>query len=283
MIAETFSGLWYLHAAFALRMQEMIVPRLLAGKDPLPAHFQLGAKIDGYDKEGDYDPDRAMLGRFLKDGGGEVAVIPIQGAMSRFGMCGMGNEFTARMLAMAANEPTVKAVVLKGHTPGGSVDSIEMLADAVRAFPKTIVGYVNGMVASAGVFAFSPSDAIVMENSSMAEYGSIGVLNVHVDQSAALEKAGMTVTIFRAGESVDKARFNAIEPLTPELMQEMQDELDDALKVFKGYVRRGRAGKLTSDEVFTGKMYKGKDALRLGLVDKLGGLQDAIKLARKLG
>ncbi len=282
MLAETFSGLWYLHEPFAARMREMMVPRLLAGKDPLPGHLKIDANLDPYGKDGSFDPDVAMMNRFLKAGGGEVAVIPIEGAMSRFGICGMGNEFTARMLAIAAIEPTIKAVVLKGHTPGGSVDSIEMLADTIRGFPKAIVGYVNGMVASAGVFAFSQTDATVMENSAMAEYGSIGVLNVHVDQSGALEKAGIKVRIYRASESVDKARFNAVEPLTAELAQKMQDELDMAMTLFKGYVRRGRAGKLTSEEVFTGKMYKGKDAQRLGLVDKLGGLGDAIQLARKL-
>ena len=284
MIAETFSGLWYIHEPFAARMQDMILPRLSAGKDPLPAHFQVGAKIDSYDKDGNFDPDRVMLNRFLKTGGGDVAVIPIEGAMSRFGICGMGNEFTATMLALALAEPSVKGVVLKAHTPGGTVDSVEMLADAVRDFAKTkpVVGYVNGMCASAGVFGICASSAIVMENSAMAEIGSIGVLSVHIDQSKALEKNGLSVKIYRASDSVDKARFNGVEPMTDELEQEIQAELDAAMKTFKGYVRRGRAGKLTSDEIFTGKMYKRKDALRLGLVDSLGSLGDAIKLARRM-
>ena len=121
-----------------------------------------------------------------------------------------------------------------------------------------------------------------MENSQAAEFGSIGVLMVHVDQSEALSKAGLNVRIFRAGESIDKATINGIEPLTPELEAEIQTSLDEAMSLFKGYVKRGRAGKLTSEDVFSGKMYNKKDAISYGLVDSAGSLADAIKLARRL-
>ena len=92
----------------------------------------------------------------------------------------------------------------------------------------------------------------------------------------------MDVTIFRATGSEDKALINGIEPLTDELKAEIQTDLNACRKVFLGYVKRGRAGKLKSDEVFTGKMYKKNDAIKLGLVDKVGTLSDALKRARKL-
>lgn len=266
-------------------MEGILLPRLAAGFDPIPPHFraaQIEAAISPRDKNGNWSQARAYLDLYLRAGGGDVAVIPIEGTMSRFGFCGMGNEFLTEVINEAAAEPEVKAMVIKGHSPGGTVDSVEMLADAIKNFPKPSVGYINGIAASACVFAMSQCDQIVQENSSSSETGSIGVLMVHINQTAALEKAGIQVTIFRAGESVDKARINAVEPLTDDLVAEIESDLDAAMKVFKGYVRRGRAGRLTSDEVFSGKMYKKSEALKLGLIDKVGNLADAIKLARKL-
>jgi ClpP class serine protease len=280
--AETFSGLWYINEPFLKRMEGIILPRLIAGIDPIPLHFRPNSAINIFDQDGDINPEKFFLSRCLKDGGGEVAVIPLTGTMSRFGMCGMGNEFLVSVLNAAANEPAVKAVVFKGHTPGGTVDSIEMLANAVKTFPKPIVGFVAGMVLSAGYFFFSQMDVIVMEDSVVATIGSIGVLMVHVDQSAAMEKAGLKVTIFRADDSVDKAKVNGIEPLTDELISGIQTSLNQSMSRFKGYVRRGRIGKLKSDEVFTGKEYKNKEGVDLGLADRIGSLEDAIKIARKL-
>jgi signal peptide peptidase SppA len=280
--AETFSGLWYINEPFARRMESIMIPRLVAGLDPIPAQFKPNSAINIFDEDGDFNPVKYRLSQYLKTGGGDVAVIPLVGAMSRFGLCGEGNEFLTQVLQEAAAEKSVKAVVMKGHTPGGTVDSVESFADAIKNFPKPIVGYVAGMVASAGVFAMSQCDSIVMEDAVMAEIGSIGVLQVYVNQQAALEKAGIDVRIFRAGESVDKARVNGVEPLTDDLLAEIQSDLDACMKAFKGYVRRGRAGKLTSDEVFTGRMYKKKEALNLGLIDRIGSLEDAIKLARRL-
>lgn len=280
MNAETLSGLWYIHEPFANRMGDIIIPRLAAGMEPFPAYLRPNAGIDVYDKNGDWSYVRASLDQYLKAGGGEVAVIPIVGTMSRFGMCGMGNEFIAAVLQEAAFEPKCKAVVLKATSPGGTVDSTEMLADQVRLFPKPVVAFVAGQAASACLFVISQADVIVIENSVSAEMGSIGVLAIHVDQSQALEKQGMKVTIFRATDSVDKMRINPVEPLNEGIIQELQENLDASQKTFKGYVRRGRAGKLKSDEVFTGKMYNNPNSIRLGLADRSGSLQDAIKIAK---
>lgn len=280
MNAETLSGLWYIHEPFANRMGDIIIPRLAAGVEPFPAYLRPNAGIDVYDKDGDWSYIRASLAQYLKAGGGEVAVIPIVGTMSRFGMCGMGNEFIAAVLQEAAFEPKCKAVVLKATSPGGTVDSTEMLADAVRNFPKKIVAFVAGQAASACLFVISQADVIVIENSISAEMGSIGVLAIHVDQSEALEKQGLKVTIFRASDSVDKMTINPVEPLKEAVIQEIQTSLDKSQNRFKGYIRIGRAGKLKSEEVFTGKMYDNPDSIRLGLADVSGSLQDAIKIAK---
>ena len=281
MTAETFSGLWFIHEPFALRMQSIVLPRLAAGKDPIPGHFKLRTQISAIDENGNLDINRYYLRDALRQGGGDVAVIEIEGTMSRYGYCGYGNERIVGILKAAEAEPQVKAVVLKMDTPGGTVDSTDILADAVARFSKPIIAWTN-FCASAGYFVASQADQIVMENSIASEVGSIGVLMVYVDQSEALEKEGLKVTIYRADASVDKARINGLEPLTNELEAEIRASLNEASRAFNGYVRRGRAGKLKGDAVLTGKMYNKRQALKEGLVDKLGSLDDAIAMARKL-
>lgn len=265
-------------------MHDMIVPRLRAGKDPLPASYLRQQRPDAAEPQPlgyGIDYDLRDLSDYLKAGGGEVAVIPISGTMSRNGLCGYGNEYTARILEKADAYDKVKAVVLKINTPGGTVDSTEMLADTVKNFSKPIVAWTP-YCASAGYFVASQSDEIIIEPSVTSEVGSIGVLMVYTDYTKYLEKEGMDVTIFRAEGSEDKALINGIEPLTDELKAEIQADLNACRKAFLGYVKRGRAGKLQSDEVFSGKMYKKKEAINLGLVDQIGTLSDAIKRARKL-
>lgn len=284
MLEQTFSGLWYINEAFAMRMHDMILPRLRAGKDPLPASYlrqQRPQTMESQSSTSGIDWDLEDLKDFLKAGGGDVAVVPISGAMSRNGLCGYGNEYTARILEKADSYAKVKAVVLKINTPGGTVDSTEMLADTVKNFSKPIVAWTP-YCASAGYFVASQADAIVMENAVTSEVGSIGVLMVYTDYSKYLEKEGMDVTIFRADGSEDKALINGIEPLSEELKAEIQGDLNACRKAFLGYVRRGRAGKLQSDEVFSGKMYKKEAAIRLGLADRIGTLSDAVKRARKM-
>ncbi|MPR36537.1 S49 family peptidase [Salmonirosea aquatica] len=284
MNAETFSGLWFIDEPFAHRMEGIILPRLAAGFDPIPPHFlraneQLRAGISFRDSQGNFSYSRYLLDKYLTAGGGDVAVIPINGTMSRYGFCGGGNEEIASVLAEAATEKQVKGVVLKMDTPGGTVDSTDMLADAVASFPKRIEAWTN-YCASAGMFVASQADDITMENGIVSSVGSIGVLMVYVDRSEQLEKSGQKVTIFRADGSQDKARINGVEPLTDELRAEITAQLNEAKASFDGYVRRGRAGKMISDEPLTGKMYNKRDALRLGLVDRLGSLADTINRVR---
>ncbi len=287
MYEQTFAGLWYLNEAFARRMHDVMLPRLVAGKEPIPAHLlmteerqRLAAKAHFMDEES-HDWYLQDLKYYRRQGGGDVAVIPISGTMSRDGYCGYGNEHITKLIEVADRDSATKAVVLKVNTPGGTVDSTEMLADTVKNFSKPIVSWTP-YCASAGLFVASQSDLIFLENSVTSEVGSIGVLMVYTDYSKYLEKQGMAVTIFRADGSEDKALINGIEPLTDKLKAEIQADLNACRKAFLGYVKRGRVGKLQSDEVFSGKMYKKAEAKSLGLVDQIGSLSDAIKAARKL-
>ena len=106
-------------------------------------------------------------------------------------------------------------------------------------------------------------------------------MGIIVDDSEAESKTGIKTQIILADGSEDKVQDNSL-PLSEEKIAAYKAELNEIRTQFVGYVRKGRAGKLTSDSVFSGKMYNNKDAVKLGLVDGIASLDEAIKRALKL-
>ncbi len=111
-----------------------------------------------------------------------------------------------------------------------------------------------------------------------AEVGSIGVLIVHTDMSKMYEDAGVKKTILRAG--VNKARLNPIEPLTPEVKAQIQQNLDDVHSMFRAQVAKGRPNLASEDlaAVTDGSVFLGKRAKTAGLVDNVSSFEQALKL-----
>lgn len=210
-----------------------------------------------------------------------VLVLPLVGEMSRESYWSYGTELLAACLDAASKDDSYVGAVLKVNTPGGTADSCPVLADAVASFGKPIIASAN-YCASGGVFVSSQADEVWMENTSSSRLGSIGSLAIYENYQKALEQAGIDLTIFRSSSSPDKGLVNAYEPLTEEGKAEIMAAVNAAQKEFAGYVKRGRAGKITSDEVFTGKMYTAKEAISLGLADRTGSLNEAVKAVQKM-
>ena len=261
-------------------MADLIRPRLEAGKDPIPTNLlsqkpAISAQLnDGYEQR---------VASYFRQANG-VAIVPIDGAMSRNGeLCSYGNEVIMGWLDILSRDPQTRAIVLKVNSPGGTVDSTRAFADQVRAIRniKPVVGWTP-FAASAAYYVLSQCTEIMVEDQLVGGVGSIGVLMVLADQSAALEKQGIKVQIIRADGSHDKALINGVEPVSDETMAELKATLNACRAEFVGYVRRGRAGKLTSNEVFTGKMYNATEAVKLGLADRKGSFQQAIQRAVQL-
>jgi protease-4 len=116
----------------------------------------------------------------------------------------------------------------------------------------------------------------------VAGVGSIGAIYVHQDDSAKREKEGISEEVIVSEGSEDKVIYGGYAGMTDELRAEIKSMLGASRREFVGYVRRGRAGKLANDSALTGRNYRGKDAIDLGLVDRVGTLDEAIKRARKL-
>ncbi len=216
--------------------------------------------------------------------GSKVAVIPVQGAIKKYGgMCSLGTKDLVAQLSAANRDPEIAAVVLDIDSPGGQVDGTEEFAQAVAASGKPVVAYIDGLGASAAYWIASQAAHIFINSASTGYAGSLGVLCMSMDQSAFLERQGVKVEILRSSRAVDKARLNPVEPLSDAVRAQVQADLDQIADTFISAVEKGRAGKLsTKEDVFTGKVYRGADALKYGLVDKVGSLQDAVNHAAKL-
>lgn len=228
------------------------------------------------DMNGNYVPWDIAKGK-----AGFVAVLPLIGTMSRYGgFCSHGSEEIASWIMEANATENISSIVLEINSGGGDVDGTELLGQVVKQSKKPVVAYVAGMAASAAYWVASQCAEIIMESGTTSEVGSIGVLSMHVDSSKAYEMNGHKITILRSDGSEDKALFNSIESLTPEIISAVKTDLNSIRSTFIKTVKQGRPG--ISDTVFSGKMYWGNAAIKLGMADKIGFLGDAVKRADQL-
>lgn len=290
MIESLISEKWALHehihnvqASLILRRlsQGLSMPDYTAEREQFKPSFVPKSAIEAYHK----DPNGNWKDWDIAPSkSGNVAIIPIIGTMTRYGgLCSYGTEDIATWIIEANNADYVSAIVLEINSGGGQVDGTELLASVVKQSKKPVVSYVAGMSASAAYWVASQTKEIIMESDVTSEVGSIGVLAMHVDMSKFYEKEGYKIKIIRSEGSQDKALFNGVEQLTPELEASVRQELSVIRDRFISTVKSGRPK--IADDVFTGKMYTGKEAIKKGMADRIGFLGDAVYradlLARK--
>jgi len=205
MINQIFTGAWALEQTFHDRMAIIGLRRLEAGLEPFAinvadrkvAYLVADAPLKGKDDKGKDDwggdksaavPGYEYVSKVAVKSG-LVAVIPIMGAMSRYGnYCSWGSEDMANWILEANQDPSISAIVLEINSPGGQVDGTQMLGEVIRQSQKPVVAWVAGMAASAAYWVASQAREIMMESLTTSEVGSIGVLAVHIDATKALEK-----------------------------------------------------------------------------------------------
>jgi protease-4 len=201
--------------------------------------------------------------------------------------CATGTAEISAAIQQAFQDPNVSAIVLHMDSGGGDVDGTEALGNIIAQQVKPIVSFVDGLSASANYWAASQTNHVMVSSKTTSFVGSIGVLAMHVDQSAFLEKQGVKVSIIRSSKATDKARMNSVEPLTDELLADYTAQLDSIHNTFISTVKSGRNKALgrdakLSDSLFTGRVYNGQEAIKNGLADSVGTLSDAIRKADAL-
>jgi signal peptide peptidase SppA len=213
---------------------------------------------------------------------GAVAVVPIRGVIAnRMGGMdessgGTSVERIGAMVAQIADDATIGTIIYDIDSPGGTVPGVQELAAQMFALrgQKTQIAQVNSLAASAAYWLASQCDEIVSVPSGMA--GSIGVFMAHQDVSKALEKEGIDVTLISAGKY--KVEGNPFEPLSPEALAVKQDLVDSTYAQFVKDVARGRGTSQTAvrDGYGQGRVLDAKDALKAGLIDSIGTMDETI-------
>lgn len=227
--------------------------------------FKAFSSLSGDEPTPDFDNPLMSL----HDG---IAIIEVAGSLTNidnplvrfFGMTPYSMVYDA--FVQAAMDDRVEKIAAVFDTDGGTVkglsSALEGINIAVKA--KGVHSFVQGSMNSAGYWLGSASTTIDADK--MAEIGSIGIIAVIKNVSAALEKEGVKVEVMRAGK--DKARINPYEPLSEEVKAELQKELDRKHEMFIEAVAEnlGYSPDLVRDKFGSGKVFSAEEALELGMI-----------------
>lgn len=230
------------------------------------------------------DYDKAIVGKQQRRSSNKVAVIYASGDIvqgdSKDDVIS-GNEM-ARIIRNARLDESVKAVVLRVNSPGGDGLASDIILREVKLTQKVkpVVVSMGNVAASGGYYIACGADKIVASPTTIT--GSIGVFGVIPNFKGLLNnKLGVTFDGVSTNENSDF--IDVTKPLSEFQTGVIQNLIERFYKTFVGHVAEGR--KMTYeavDKIGQGRVWSGKDALENGLVDQLGGLNDAVILAAEL-
>ncbi len=175
-----------------------------------------------------------------------------------------------------------KALVLRVNSPGGSALASEVLweaADQWKRGGRPLVVSMGGVAASGGYYVSSGADRIFAEPGTIT--GSIGVVGMKFVLSGALEKLGITTHAIQRGKNA--GAMSMTREYSKDEAEMIRKSMSTVYTTFKKRVTdgRGKALKGELEPLAGGRVYSGKDALAIGLVDELGGLREAIIHAKR--
>jgi protease-4 len=222
-----------------------------------------------------------------KSTGTAVAVVYVDGPImtgseepSPFGgSAGAFSSTIRRALDKAAEDPSVKAVVLRVDSPGGSALASEIIWNATQRVKarKPLVVSMGNVAGSGGYYVSCGADTIFADATTIT--ASIGVIGGKLVTTDMWGKLGITWHAHQRGANADL--LNSAKPFTDKERQIITKYMEEVYGVFRSRVTDGRGEKLTQpiDELAGGRVFTGSQAKERGLVDKIGTLGDAIKFA----
>jgi protease-4 len=229
----------------------------------------------------------------------KIAVIGVEGMLADSRSSGLfqANEnplsLFVQQLDKAAEDPDVKAVVLRINSPGGTVTCSDTMYQLVQRFRKktgkVVIASTQEVAASGAYYVCCACDKIVAQPTSLV--GSIGVIFERVDVSTGLGKIGVSVDAIHSGTLKEMGSpFKHSSSLENKIMEQM---VDDYFRGFEQVVKSNRPVKeeplsaeasLSGDYagIYSGRVFSGTKAVELGLADSTGLLSDAVDLARQM-
>ncbi|QGY40548.1 signal peptide peptidase SppA [Pseudodesulfovibrio cashew] len=236
-------------------------------------------------------PTTEPLKEFVVEGTGEgkLALIHLQGMLVSQPKEGLLRPTPSQVqelvsaLRLAEEDEAVKGVVLAVDSPGGTVTASDILYHEITAFKqrtgKKVVVVMFDVAASGGYYASLPADWIVAHPTTIT--GSVGVIFMRPKLSGLMGKIGVDVEVSKSGR--DKDMGSPFRPTTPEETALFQDIIDDYATRFVNLVQQHR--KLSSanlELVGTARVFTANQALKVGLIDQIGYIQDGFAKARQL-
>lgn len=226
-------------------------------------------------------------GRWFSD---RVAIIDVSGILlstNKPQLIGVGENPVSLLyekLEEARRDPRVKAAILRLNTPGGTVNASDTAYRLVTRFReqtgKPVVALMMDVAASGGYYVACAADQIVATPTTVT--GSIGVIVQTISFKPALSRIGVQAEAITSGPNKDVG--SPLSTMTDEHRALLQAIVDDFYHGFVDVVRRSRHG-LAADrlaEATDGRVVTGREALSMGLVDRLGDLYDAFAVAKRL-
>ncbi len=230
----------------------------------------------------------------LRDSGwvfDKIALVDVDGVLLNQpsgGLLSRGEHpvsFVVEKLQAARRDASVKAVLLRINSPGGSVTASDMLYEEIRRFRATgkpVVAMLMDLGTSGGYYVACACDEILAQRSTVT--GSIGVIMQSVDVSGTLGKLGMVTEAIKSGPRKDAG--SPFRPLEPEDRAMFQAVIDDLYARFVDVVAAGRPGldRAAVLAVADGRIYTARQALEAGLIDGVTTLPGAVEhLKQKAG
>ena len=260
--------------------------------DDLKSRFNVMAELEKQAKDNDnlftllnYEDYRSTLPRTYRDDGSsnKVAVIYASGEIlsGEQPSAKIGGDTLSTLLQTAIENEQIKAVVLRINSPGGSAFASEKIRQQIlslKAKNKKIVVSMGSVAASGGYWIAAPADYIYATPTTLT--GSIGIFALYASAEKALNKVG----IYNDGVATTPlAGITPTRGIDPALADILQLGIESGYQQFLNVVADGRNMSTSEvDKVAQGRVWTGTDAVKLGLVDSIGNLKDAIGKAAEL-
>jgi len=215
--------------------------------------------------------------------GSRVACVEVLGPLAQRGdtLCGFfdGYDTVAARLSAALGDSNVDAVVLvidsNGGDAAGMSEGVRAMRGAVAASGKPVIAYVDELAASAAYALATVAPTIIVP--ATGRVGSIGTASIHVEESRALDAAGVTATVLRS--SPNKYAPNGIEKLTDEGRARLQSRVDAMAQDFAALVVEARGGTAAKWLGLDAALFTGADAVAVGLADGVATLEQTKAMA----
>ena len=201
-------------------------------------------------------------------------------AQLALGDSNIGSDAMVKWLKKAGENKDVSAVVLRVDSPGGSALASDVIWRQVQVLRKTkpVVVSMSDVAASGGYYIAMGADGIVAQPGTIT--GSIGVVTGKFVTKGLMDWIDYKQETLKRGQNADL--FSSYTKFTPDQEKLIEDQMAGFYKLFVGKAAEGR--KRTYDQIHQvaqGRIWSGEDALKIGLVDRLGGMETAVALAKE--